>query len=227
VIQVTQCIMGDYDPIIPWPKQSIPYERVVYTDTWVGNPDSNCKVVYFQQPHLHPRMAAKLPKCLPYNYARHNEICIWVDGSVYPKDAYFVEWLVANSGDGASPLAQFPHHDRLSGSIYDEAVASAWQNKYAGFDLHGQVNAYFDEEFPRDFGVWATGIIVYRPEDLGSFQQLAEFGGTWLFEQLMWGYQDQISQPYALWQHGLRPHPLPGAVTGNDHFGLVGHGTDR
>jgi hypothetical protein len=224
MIQVVSSVMGGYDPIEEWPDQTVDYRRTIWTD--VDGPvaiDDHSEAQPFRAPHLHPRMAAKLPKCLPNWFHDSQDVIIWVDGSIRPTSPHFIDWLVSNH---RGPISQFRHHDRPTGSIAQEADASVWQGKYKGLNMHRQVLEYHKDGLPTDYGVWATGVIVYDGEG-GSWQGLNQFGHEWLIEQTKWGYQDQISQPYCLWRWGVKPHELPGTIIGSEHFTPVPHGSDR
>jgi hypothetical protein len=224
MLQVLSAVMNMYDPIDIWIDQTIPYRRTVFTDQ-VAHPtpiDPHGVAIPMQAPHLHPRMAAKLPKCLPQEYVDGSATeILWVDGSIVPRRSDFLEWVVSHEG----PLCQFPHHERPDGSLYQELEASAWQGKYFNLPLLNQVKHYAERGMDIHYGVWATGVILYRPQQFDWQCSLSKFGSEWLLQQTRWGYQDQISQPYVLWKHGMKPAPLEGAVIGNSYFDLRPHGS--
>ena len=228
MIHVVSSIMGGYDAIRPWPEQSVEYQRWVYTDQ-AGHPweiDRYSTAMPLHRLHLHPRMAAKLPKCLPHTFVNPDldDTIVWVDGSIYPRSMGFLEWLVENSD---YYLSQFRHHDRPDGSLWQEYEASEWQGKYKDQPMQEQLQYYFSKGLDMHPGVWATGLIVYTADHESGWGWLDSFGGSWLTEQARWSYQDQLSEPYVLWQQGLAPAPIPGAIIGNSYFDLTPHASDH
>ncbi len=197
MIAVVQSVYGGYDILDDWIPQSVPYRRVI-VDT--------------ARPHLSPRMAAKVAKCEPWRYT-NADVTVWVDGSIVPTDDRFVEHLVDNA---VGPLSQYVHAHR--DCIQDEARVSAGMLKYAGQPVIGQAAYYMQRGHPQHWGLWATGIIVYRPS-----VALSLFGLGWLAEQAAWTVQDQISQPYLLHRLGMRPHTIPGDIFDMDHATIRPH----
>lgn len=160
----------------------------------------------------HPRVIAKEPKLRPWRYG--DGPWIWIDGSAEITSATFVNDVLA-AVDG--PLGQFvhPHRD----CIYPEAEVSATMLKYEKVPVLEQANHYRSIGHPADWGLWATGVIVYR-------EPLEALAGRWWTEIDRWGYQDQISQPVALKACGLRPDPLPYELWGNPWIRWYGHRSD-
>lgn len=165
------------------------------------------------RPQLHPRLAAKVAKCRPDLYAEA-DVYIWVDASFQITSHDFVGRAVEQLGNHF--LAQIVHPDRKR--ISDEAEVSAGMAKYAGLPVREQAAQYLSSDFPDDYGLWATGLIVSHRSS-----EMREFGDAWLREQVTWSYQDQISQPFVLWASGLRPAPLDGPLYPNPRFHIRGH----
>lgn len=196
MVTVIQSVYGDYDRLVEWPKQSVPY-----THLHVNPP----------RPHLADRMAAKVAKCQPWRYT-DDDIVIWVDGSIVPTDDLFIDHLILNS---EGPISQYAHPHRAD--IINEADASVGMVKYEGQRVREQAQSYVDRGMPRHWGLWATGIIVYRSP------VPAWFGYEWLTEQTVWTVQDQISEPFVLWRQGLRPWTIPGDIYHMDHATIRPH----
>lgn len=207
-------VYGGYDNPPPIGDQSIEFDQVLVTDNLVV--ESNRMMLVEHRQHTHPRLAAKHAKCLPWEYSSA-DIIIWIDGSIRLTSNSILEYLVQQSEGHL--ISQYVHPVR--DDILDEADASFPMLKYQGQSVHEQAHYYLSNGLPRNWGLWATGLIVYRPH-LGK-GLLHRFGSDWLNEQIRWTYQDQISQPYVLYRHGLRPHPLIGGIYGNDGFVIAGH----
>jgi hypothetical protein len=200
-VAVVSAIYGGYDhPKAPVP-QDHPCEFVLVTDD--PTPVDGWQVVYEPRPQLHPRLAAKVPKCRPDLYA-DADAYLWVDGSIEITSPGFVTACVGHLEVG--PVAQFPHP--LRSSIAAEAEASMAMAKYHGLPVREQAAHYIKSGYPDGWGLWETGIIARRRDGLG-------FGADWLTEQVRWTYQDQVSQAPVMWAAGVRPIDLPGLATKN------------
>jgi len=159
---------------------------------------------------LHPRLAAKVAKCRPDLYV-DADVFVWVDASFAIRSSDFVSWCVGHLQYG--PQAQIPHPDRRS--IIAEADFSHALPKYVGLPTREQADHYIKQGYPDGWGLWATGLIVYRGRSL--------IGDDWLREQLRWTYQDQVSEPPLLWSRNLRPVDMAGGLLNNPHFTIRGH----
>jgi hypothetical protein len=176
----------------------------------------NC--VIHEIPHVHPRLAAKVAKCDPtrFMFDCPTETVVWLDASAHVRNSQrFAD--VVNAFSAHDAIAQFVHPDRSD--IAEEAFVSATMEKYKSQKVCQQAALYKRRGLPDDWGLWATGMIVYHPNafDLGSF------GNAWLAEQVAWTYQDQISEPYLLWLAGYRPAPLPGNLRDNGFVEWMPH----
>lgn len=218
-VAIVSSVYGDYDNLKEQPvHQTVACEYVAVTDrpyesdTW--------DVVVEPRPHLHPRMAAKVPKCLPWRYAPQADVTIWIDGSATILSPDFVQTCLDCLGDDA--LAQWEHPER--DCIYAEASVSRVFGKYEGQNLEGQADHYLRKGHPQAWGLWATGCIVRRRNN----DLHVVMGQAWLAEQSRWTYQDQISEAPVLRACGVRPAPLPEGLWSNRWLSFGGHqGGDR
>lgn len=160
----------------------------------------------------HPRVAAKEPKLRPWRYATGNGPWIWLDGSFEIVSPTFVEDILAATE--GHPISQWVHPQR--DDIYDEAIVSKPMPKYQSQPIVAQGLHYARIGHPEHWGLWATGLIVYR-------ERCDYLADLWWAEMNRWGYQDQISQPVALRAAGMRPHPLPHSLYANPWLRLHGH----
>jgi hypothetical protein len=152
--------------------------------------------------HLHPRMAAKIPKCHPHLYAE-TDIVIWLDASAIIMRPDFATVCVAALGNG--DVAQWDHPQRSC--IEPEAEVSAGMPKYATQPVQAQAAHYLSRGHPRRFGLWATGCMTWR-----ASQHASRAGDAWLNEQTIWTYQDQISWPNVVRWHALDVRLMPGTL---------------
>lgn len=218
-ITVITSIMGGYDTLKPQPKQSIDVDFLCITDSKQVESDGTWKV-HYQPPNplLHPRFTAKVPKCVPWLWAGRDGMIIWMDGSFVLKDEHAVAALLEVTIASAElDVWQFAHPGR--DCIYDEATFSSPLPKYVQQPILQQSAAYAESSHPTNWGLWATGFIVY-PQWSYLVQ---ERGMRWLTEQITWTNQDQISQPHVWRLYGSMPRALPGGLIVNDFATLHPH----
>lgn len=201
---VISSVYGGHDEPHAPPAQDTPCEWVMVTDgpAW----PAPWRTVTEPRPHLLPRMAAKIAKCLPWPYTGA-DVTIWVDGSTHVTSPGFVSWCL--DALGSSSLAQ--HHAQHRTSILDEATEAARMPKYAGQLVAEQAFHYAQGGYPVDWGLWWTGLIVRR-------RDCPAFGVPWLAEMCRWTAEDQISEPPVLRALGLRPADIP-IVWATEHRG--------
>lgn len=209
VAVVSSCYGGYDSPIPPTLPQTMDAEWVLVSEQAYDVPP--WRTVVEPRSQLHPRLAAKVAKCRPDLYA-DADVHIWVDASFAIISPNFVSWCVSHVADGQQ-MAQIPHPERKR--LTDEAAHSAGLPKYAGLPIHEQAARYLDAGYPDDWGLWATGLIVYR----GG----TPIGDQWLREQLRFTYHDQISEAPLLYAFNVRPVDMGGGLLHNPHFRIRGH----
>lgn len=204
MITVVSACYGAYDaPAVP-PEQDVPVRWVMVNDGQVQVPEPWESIVEYRH-HLHPRMAAKIPKCYPHRYTDTDDPVIWLDASAIIMLPDFVSMCVDALGNG--DVAQWVHPQR--DCIVPEAYVSQSMGKYDGQPVHEQVIQYVKAGHPERFGLWATGCMVWQPQT-GRFSEAA--GADWLAEQTIWTYQDQLSWPVIVRMYNLDVRPLPGGL---------------
>lgn len=196
---VFTAVYNEYDTLKPFPKQDIEgVETFCLTDDPVLLGSGWNRIVLEPMGGVHPNRAAKRSKCCPWEYT-NADIVIWIDASIHVTSTSFVREIA----EYAAPLAHFLHPER--DCIYDEADISLSMPKYALEPIRKQVDHYRERGHPAHWGLWATGISVRR-----HTPEVEAYGKAWLSEIDEWSYQDQISHPPMLREHGLRPVTIPG-----------------
>jgi hypothetical protein len=209
-VAVVKGIYGGYDQLRPTGSDLEDVEWVCVTDDETLDGQGLWKIDVRPELEMHPRLAAKRPKCLPWEYVGEDrDTIVWMDGSCYFRDAGALGQLV----DYASwyppcTIFQFDHPYR--DCLYDEATFSAPLPKYHGYPVMEQAAHYRSLGCPPRFGLWCTGLIVYRRGTDGEWRR--DFGEAWLDHQLEWTIQDQVSEPFLAWHLGQRPVSLPGGL---------------
>lgn len=213
-VAVLSACYGDYDSVDPVPSQDIDAYWLMVTD----NPTLHAvgwDLVVEPRHHMHPRLAAKVPKCNPWLYV-DTDVVVWMDASCKLLRPDSLRQIVGASH--GHYLAQIVHPWR--DDIASEAEASVGMPKYEGQDILGQVNHYRDLGHPLDWGLWATGLAVHNAT---RSVDMEAFGQKWLAEQVRWTYQDQISQPYVLRKRNLSVKSLPFDLHGSGVFEWRSH----
>jgi Protein of unknown function (DUF616) len=208
VTTIISGIFGAYDkPKIPIP-QSIPVRYVMVTD----NPELRAPgwdVQVAKPLTLHPRSSAKFPKFFPWLHSDDGP-WIWIDGSMSIESRTFA----AEAIDATTTFGMWRHPDR--DCVFDEASFSAILPKYTNEPLRAQARHYRNLGHPTGWGLWATGLIVYK-------QALTRLAAAWWNEIIAWGYQDQVSLPFVLRRLPLWPEPLPHDLRANPWIRIVPH----
>lgn len=209
-VAIVSAIYGGFDGPKPVRDQSIDCEWVLVSDEPVHAPGWQVKVCPSE---LHPRMAAKMPKLFPWEYATPADLYIWLDGAFEITSATFAEECAALVAE----LAQWPHPDRRC--LFDEARVSLGIDKYVRQgDIAGQAAHYRTEGMPGSWGLWATGCIARRLTDRTVDHSIA-----WWDQISKWSYQDQVSEPFVSWEQDFRPVDLPGNLWANPWMRWCGH----
>lgn len=201
-IAIVSAIYDGYDELKPTlPQKDVSVDWVLVTDDEALKDTPavrGWRVVYEPRPGVHPNRAAKHPKYEPWKYTAADR-SVWVDASFRIISETFAAEALAH----ADPIAQFQHPWR--DCLYAEAKESAGLAKYAGEPVLEQADSYRQAGHPEGWGLWATGVIARQHTDA-----VRELGVRWLAETYEWSFQDQISQPFALRETGLRPAVFPG-----------------
>jgi hypothetical protein len=200
-VTVVSANYGAYDQPVAPPEQDCDVTWVMVNDGEV-QPPAPWKSIVEPRTHLHPRMAAKIPKCLPHRYA-DSDVVIWLDSSAIIRRSDFVSECVAALGDGDVAMWTHPQRD----CILPEADVSAGMEKYATQPVQAQASHYLTHGHTERFGLWATGCMVWRQQ-----AQSYDIGHDWLAEQTVWTYQDQISWPVIVRRYEIDVRPLPGTL---------------
>lgn len=203
-VAIVSVITGGYDEPKPIVEQDIDCVATLVVDKYNENVDDG-----WAQQVIHPgedsRVAAKAAKIRPWDvadwWAEPIDAWIYVDASFQITSPSFAREILAQAD---SPVSQYRHPQR--DCIYDEAAFTAqYAAKYADVPVLDQAAHYATTGHPRNWGLWNTGVIVYR-------EPVEYLAALWEAEIRRWGPQCQISQPVALRRAGVRPHTLPGVV---------------
>jgi hypothetical protein len=211
-VTIVTSVYSDYDELKPIVEQEgADVDWVCVTDR-----PRDChgwRLVIEPRPAMHPNVAAKRAKMLPWEYT-DTDVSVWIDASFRVKSARFI----ADTVPYARPIAQFKHPWR--DCVYKEAESSLGLPKYVGLPIEEQMQVYRSWCHPEHWGLWSTGFIVRQ--HVPEVRVLCE---RWLRTCQEWGFQDQLSQAPHLRALGITPEIIPGCHTDNEW--LVYEGSAR
>lgn len=121
------------------------------------------------------------------------DICIYIDARFTIKCNLdkFVEKNLKND------FLLMKHHRRCC--AYDEARRCILKKRDNKDIISKQTDKYLREGFPKNFGLYACGIMVRKnTTDIINFMKL------WYDEVHDYSYRDQISFPYTLWKYPIK-----------------------
>jgi hypothetical protein len=195
VALVTGCY-GAYDPVRPLPDWHGFDDAVCVTDTASGVGDG--WRVHVEPRGESPRLAAKRAKMMPWLFT-DCDAAVWLDASFELTGRGFRSWV-----DGHLERNDFTAWQHPEGRfcIGQEAMACYRFPKYKDQPIRAQVQHYFDDGMPEQWGLFACGTVGWR-----FTKEAKRLGAAWYREQEKWTLQDQISLPYLLWKTG-RPFGL-------------------
>lgn len=196
---------GGYDTVLAQQEQDIPVDWLCITEP--GTDEQPLPSipppwhhVACTPKHDHPNLAAKVFKAQPPWHLGDWKHAIWIDANMEVVDPHFAREAISYVHDGVA-VWQHPRRD----CAYDEAAACApgapegQNDRYRNLPMREQMEHYRQVGFPAHHGLYATGTTVWTPE--ASFL----LGSAWLAECERWGFQDQLSFPYACWKLGIEP----------------------
>ena len=214
-VTILSACYGKYDTVkAPVPQKNLDVDWVLVTD----EPDivaPGWRVIVERRPHLHPNVAAKIPKFRPDLYC-DTKFSIWADASAIIQPSFAARIV---SKIKPATWAMFPHPNR--DNITDEVTASRGLPKYDDLDLEGQVQFYLNQGHINNYGLWATGIIG---RDRTALERDIHFGNEWLMQVNRFGFQDQLSFPFLARLFGLEISPIARDLWSNDIVWFDGHG---
>lgn len=192
-VALVSAIYGGYDAPKPLPPDHGFDDAVLVADREVDAP--GWRVVVDPSP-LHPRLAAKRPKCLPWEYV-DADASVWVDGA----------YALPGSALRTAADRNLAEHDLVVSEHWEDrddvAAEAEWCRswpKYRDWPLREQVDHYRRCGLPAPSGLWACGTVARRH----TAQQMT-LGAAWLDECHAWSIQDQISFPFVCWRGGVEP----------------------
>lgn len=144
--------------------------------------------------HKRQRMLKILPHILFPEY----EKSLYVDGNMQIKGGIIDMFNKINGN-----IIAIPQHP-VRNCVYQEAEAVLKLKKDVTEIVKPQIDRYIQEKFPKEFGLFETGII-FREHNSEECKRCMD---KWALEVMMGSHRDQLSLTYAMWATGTKVFPL-------------------
>jgi hypothetical protein len=141
------------------------------------------------------------------------DLSVWCDGSMYINcdlDKFIKPFL-----DSETDLAIMKHPAQTC--IVGEARGILMLKKDKQDILEKQINDYFAEGYPKNYGVVASGVIIRKHTD-----DVVEFCKLWYEQIKKYSLRDQMSFGYALWKKPIKHILMPFSIIYNQ-FKITNH----
>ena len=226
-VAVYTTIFGNYNYLLPVPRQSVDVDFFCLTD----NPDIEHGSAFGDPSHgqrwriipvdyptkdLPARLRAKFFKLFPWEAYTLDQydLMIFIDGSIEITSPDFVKFCIDSLGDNEMALYEHPQRD----CIFDEAVVSMPLNKYQSQNISGQIS-FYNSLYPKHGGLYACGVMVRKIQS----PEIRNLMGKWWWEIIKWTYQDQLSFPVVCKLLKFIPGIIPGNQYKNPFFKVHWH----
>lgn len=220
ITTIISAIYGDKDDIPPRPPVPENVECILVTDSDLDTP--GWTKVHLPS-NLHPRLAAKHPKCKPWQYTDAPTV-LWMDASCrfLSEDTYpWLNWHADTMVNKDCHLSMIKHPWRSD--VLDEAHASVGMPKYDGLPVVEQAEHYIAMGHPRYWGLWASGLMIVDLSGVMNREHVKVFGEAWYDQNYNWTYQDQISQPVCIRENNINVHELDTPLHGGSYVQWLNH----
>jgi len=147
---------------------------------------------------LHPRLKAKIPKMLGWYYNPGYDFYIWMDSKFTITHSKFFGVIFEHINN--TDLCVFNHPNRTTIKSEAEFCTSDSEpyliSRYKDEPMIEQVNHYLTDPNFVDDKLFAMGCFLYSKHLVENKEH--NFMTDWLFHNMIWSVQDQLSFPYIL-----------------------------
>lgn len=143
--------------------------------------------------HIDPRKTSRHLKILSHNFIYY-DMAVYIDAKFRVRCC--LDHFVKKNLHPKADLAVMEHPKRKC--AYDEAEFCIKIGKDKEEVIRSQINFYKSQGFPRNYGLYAPGIMIKR-----NSYKTNTFMNSWVNEINNHSYRDIISFPYVLWNQPL------------------------
>jgi len=200
-------LFGDYDNLVElqkfegWDYICFTDQKNLKSDVW--------KIVEVTDDENPPNILNRMYKWLPHRYLNDYEVSLYIDSNVeflknpdYFLDTYLNEHLLA-----------IPYHP--SNCIYRESNGCVYLGKSKSKDTLNQMEAYYKDGFPENFGL-SENCIIFRFHNNQKVIELME--NVWNNLLTYNTKRDQLSFMYEIWKVGFKSYTLMNRIDTYDFF---------
>ena len=168
----------------------------------------------------HPRLQAKIPKMLAWEYFPGYDYYLWIDGLITLSDRSTLatiidlmnsdELLVVRHPERSSIREEYLYMEGLmkQGSIY-------LLERYRNEPMRDQISSYLENRGFEDNKLYAGFYFCYSGK-LPLSKPL--FFRDWFYECARWSIQDQLSLPFLIWKHQIKVKEVDQSQVGHLFF---------
>ena len=155
---------------------------------------------------LHPRLQAKIPKMLAWEYFPDYDYYVWIDGAVQIESSDFIKILISSIHDSDIVLLR---HPEMRKSIREEldymhalmkAGSEYLLKRYENELMQEQYNLYSKDINFKDENLFACTFFMYSNK---MVENKSEFFREWYYHCARYSVQDQLSLPFLLYKHNI------------------------
>lgn len=203
---IYSAVFGDYDSIIVPEHIHKNTDYVLFTDcTDIESIPKPWNVIHVDwldtiDIQYKYRRSARHFKALPHVYMPHHAVSIWMDMTHdVVMDPYVIEKRFLSDSD----IALFKHE--LRDCVFAEGAAVIKYRFDHSQRVTSQLDYYKAAKYPPGNGLWETPGVIRRNTTL-----ISKANNLWWEMMCRYSSRDQISLPYILDKHDIKPHVLPG-----------------
>jgi hypothetical protein len=211
---VYTAITGNYDELITPEYKNNNWDYICFTD----NPKLTSEFWQIRKmeesKNLDPIKKARKYKINPHHYLPEYQISLWIDGNfkiIGNIDEYIEKYSLKNS------MLCMTHPDR--DCLYQEAEAVLKLKKDTEKTVSIQINKYLNENYPKNNGMIASGIL-YRKHNDPIVKDLMD---EWWNEVKSMSRRDQLSFNYVCWKKDFHYDKCSLFYEENEYFKRTGH----
>lgn len=201
-------IIGDYDELLIPSYVNSNWDYVCFTD------NDNIKSDFWEIRKIEGLNTNKakenrIYKILPHIYLSQYDYSLYIDGN-FRIIGDIEQYITKFSKDNA--MICFIHPDR--NCIYEEAKACISLKKDSETVIKNQIEKYKSENYPKDHGLIASGILFRKHNDPYVIQAM----DLWWNEVKSHSHRDQLSFNYICWKNDFKYDKCNLSIWGNEYF---------
>lgn len=206
-------IFGHYDILLPPLYRDEGVDYICYTDD-KNLTSSDWEIRYVECEQENTALEVRKYKCLPHRFLPDYDISVWIDANIQIQSSIlgYIEENMRSTG-----MLFFSHYER--NCIYEEGAINILLHKENTAKIIEQMYEYNKEKYPEHNGLYCGNFIVREHNRQG----IAAIMEDWYAELLKHSLRDQLSLPYVLWKHKIKPDVCWGYVNDNKYVKVYEH----